>query len=127
MIYRAGRLNLHAGCYITTSGTAVTGSGYSPDGTLPAGAVVCSQAEAEAAGPWSTIVDGALVVGEPPAGSPTLAQRRTAACVQIDQGAEAARLTFLTPGALQARVRKHPARGGGRACDAGSSRPRSLP
>jgi hypothetical protein len=44
----------------------VTGSGYTPDGTLPVGALVCSQEQAEAAGPWSTIANGVLAVGTAP-------------------------------------------------------------
>ena len=52
--------------FVTTSGSAVTGGGYSPDGTLPPGAIACTQAQAASAGPWDTIVSGALVVGTPP-------------------------------------------------------------
>jgi hypothetical protein len=70
--------------FVTTSGATVTGGGYSPDGTLPTGAVACTQAQAEAAGPWSTIVDGQVVVGTPYAAPvtaipPTLAQQAQSA------------------------------------------------
>ena len=62
--------------FVTVDSGGVTGGGYSPDGTLPPGAVACTEAQAEAAGPWSTIVGGALVVGAPPsAPAPTLAQQ----------------------------------------------------
>jgi hypothetical protein len=42
---------------------AVTGGGYSPDGTLPKNSIACTQAQAAVAGPWSSIVNGVLVVG----------------------------------------------------------------
>lgn len=66
--------------FVTTSGSAVTGAGSSPDGTLPPGAIECTQAEAGATGPWSTVVGGALVVGTPPAPPPpTLAEQAMSA------------------------------------------------
>lgn len=62
--------------YVTTAAGGVTGVGYTPDGTLPPGAVVCTQEESLAAGQWSTIVDGALVIGTPP--GPTAEQQSQA-------------------------------------------------
>lgn len=34
---------------------AVCGSGYTPDGTVPAGALICTQAQAERPGDWSVV------------------------------------------------------------------------
>lgn len=62
--------------FVMVSGGGVTGGGYTPDGTLPAGAVACTQAQAQAAGPWSTVTAGVLTVGTPPAApAPTLVQQ----------------------------------------------------
>lgn len=54
-----------------------TGNGLSLDGTLPAGAVVCTQAQYAEASAW-TISDGAIVAAPPPP-APTLAQQAAAA------------------------------------------------
>jgi hypothetical protein len=48
-----------------------TGSGYTPDGTLPNDAVACTEAEAQAAGPWTRVIGGALNVGQAPAPPPS--------------------------------------------------------
>lgn len=48
-----------------------TGSGYTPDGTLPEDAVVCTEAEAQAAGPWTRVIEGELIVGQAPAPPPS--------------------------------------------------------
>ena len=37
---------------------------------LPPGAVMCTQDEYDASGPWTTLVDGAIVIGSPPGPSP---------------------------------------------------------
>jgi len=63
--------------YVTTNGTMVTGSGYTPDGTLPAGAIPCTEQHAAAAGPWSTVSNGVLMLGSPP--GPTLVPAARAA------------------------------------------------
>jgi hypothetical protein len=47
-----------------------SGAGFTPDGTLPHNAVACTEAEAQAAGPWTQVVGGALIVGEAPAPPP---------------------------------------------------------
>ncbi|MBB4954410.1 hypothetical protein H4S14_004175 [Agrobacterium vitis] len=52
---------------------AITGSGYTPDSTIPANAIVCTQAQAERPGDWS-VVAGEIVA----APSPTLEQIRAA-------------------------------------------------
>ncbi len=52
-----------------------TGNGLSPDGTLPPGAVECTQAQYAAASSW-TVKNGAIVAATPP--SPTPAQRAAA-------------------------------------------------
>lgn len=57
--------------YLTT-----TGNGSSPDGTLPAGAVVCTQAQYDNASAWT--VSGGAVVAAPPPGTSTLAQQAAA-------------------------------------------------
>ena len=62
--------------FVIYSGSAVTGKGFTPDGTLPPNALACTAAEFAAAGAWSTIVDGVLVVGAPVL---TLAQQAAAA------------------------------------------------
>lgn len=53
-----------------------TGNGCSPDGTLPAGAVECTQAQYANASAW-TISAGTIVAATPP--TPTLAQQASAA------------------------------------------------
>jgi len=59
-----------------TSAGAPTGSGYTPDGTLPPGAMPCSQAQAES-WPRCTVTSGAVTMGAPAA--PTLAQQAATA------------------------------------------------
>lgn len=62
--------------YLTT-----TGNGCSPDGTIPAGAVVCTQAQYENASAW-TVANGAIVAATPP--TVPLAQQAQAALDQMD-------------------------------------------
>jgi hypothetical protein len=59
-----------------TAGT-VTGVGYTPDGTVPAGRIACTAAQA-AAWQGSTVVNGAIIAAPPPP-PPTLAQQAQAA------------------------------------------------
>lgn len=56
--------------FVTVEGGVVTGSGYTPDGTLPENAIVCTSSEAQSVGPWSAVVDGVLIVGSPPMPAP---------------------------------------------------------
>jgi hypothetical protein len=51
------------------------GDAATPD-AIPAGAVACTTDQYAAAGPWTTLVDGAIVIGAPP--PPTLGQQATA-------------------------------------------------
>lgn len=63
-----------AATYFLSVGPAgsLMGAGYTPDGTLPAGAVPCTQAQAEAWG-RCTISNGVVTLGAP--APPTLAQQ----------------------------------------------------
>src|ERR1700761_6379103 len=62
--------------FVTVSNGTVTGTGYTPDGTIPKGAVVCTEDQARTAGPWSLVDShGTLVVGTPPGPSPAMRAR----------------------------------------------------
>ena len=61
-----------------------TGNGNSPDGTLPAGAVVCTLAQYQNAGLW-TVSGGAIVDVAPP--TPTLAEQQALVLAPSGAGA----------------------------------------
>ena len=53
------------------------GSGFTPDGTLPTGAVVCTKEHHDASGTWTKLVGDAIVIGTRP--GPTIEERAAAA------------------------------------------------
>jgi hypothetical protein len=44
--------------------------GFSPDGTIPPGRISCTESEHVASGPWTTLVNGVIVIGTPPSSAP---------------------------------------------------------
>lgn len=77
--------------YLETDSTgAFTGGGYSPDGTLPSGAVECTQAQAN--DPASFKMSNGSIVAKPP----TLAEARQAQIAQINDDAQSAINTPIT-------------------------------
>jgi len=62
--------------FLTLANGKVTGAGFTPDGTLPPGAIVCTAEQALGA-PYATVAEGVITIGAPPA--PTLAQQAAAA------------------------------------------------
>lgn len=55
--------------YLHFTGETWDGAGYTPDGTIPAGAIACTDAQAAASGPWTMLVSGSIVIGTPPSAS----------------------------------------------------------
>ena len=84
------------------AGTAFTGSGYTPDGTLPPGAVPCPQSVAES--PYQYVPNGSGGYTNAPA-SVLLAQAQSAQIALLQssaQKAEQAPLTYTTSGGVTA-------------------------
>ena len=62
--------------YLLFNSSGITGSGFSPDGTVPEGAIVCTRAQAASPMTW-TVSGGKVIEATPPA--PTLAQQAASA------------------------------------------------
>ncbi len=78
------------------SGTAFTGSGYTPDGTLPAGAIACTQTQADNFSAYA--LSGGAIVAAPAA--QLLAQAQAAQISAITQACAAAITSGFASSAL---------------------------
>jgi len=52
--------------FIQFNGSVYAGRGVTPDGTLPEGAIPCTEDQFNQAGSWTTLNGDQIVIGEPP-------------------------------------------------------------